>query len=84
MGENRDLTLWEKRTLICALAQERTASYTIASELRERAAEIEDANESGYGALEGEAALYENLAGELDELIGLVCEGRVVILNKGE
>lgn len=84
MGEKRELTLLEKRTIICALAQERTASYTIASELRERAAEIEDAGESGYYALEEEAARYEHLAGELDELIGLVCEGRVVILKRGE
>lgn len=84
MGENRDLTLLEKRTLIYALAQERTASFTIASELRERAAEIEDAGECGYVALEDEAARYENLAGALDDLIGLVCEGRVVILKRGE
>lgn len=84
MGETRELTLLEKRTLICALAQERSNAYAKASDLRDRSAEIEDSGKSGYGALDEEAARYEDLASETDDLIDLLCEGRIVVLRKGD
>ena len=84
MAETRALTLNEKRTLICALAAERTAAYAKAVELRDESDEMERAGQSGYMALDNEAEQYELLADVTDTLVELVCEGRIVILTEAE
>ena len=82
MAEIRELRLNEKRTLICALAEERTKAYSKASELRDKSEEIENRGQSGYGALDDEAEKYEMLADETDCLIELICECRLVIKER--
>ncbi len=84
MAGMRELTLNEKRTLICALAADRTAAYLRAVELRNRSADMEDNGQSGYLALDNEADLYETLADTTDRLIDLICEGRLVIKERNE
>lgn len=82
MAETRELTLNEKRTLICALAADRTAAYAKAVELHDRSTEMENAGQSGYIALDNEAEQYEMLADVTDTLVELICDGRVVIIKK--
>lgn len=82
MAETRELTLNEKRTLICALAAERTNAYEKAVELHDRSTEMENAGESGYISLDNEAEQYELLADVTDTLVELICEGRVVIKQR--
>ena len=82
MAETRILTLNEERTLICALAEARTKAYVKAIKLRDKSTEMENEGQSGYLALDDEAELYEMAADVSDLLIGLVCEGRIVILKE--
>ena len=82
MAEIRELRLNEKRTLICALAEERTKAYSKAIELRDESTEMEAAGQSGYGAFDDEAEKYEMLADATDCLIELICEGRLVIKER--
>jgi hypothetical protein len=84
MTETRQLTLNEKRTLICALADERTRSFAAADELHEAATDLENSGQRGFSTLDGEAELHENVADIADTIIEMICDGRVVILKKGE
>lgn len=82
MAETRELTLNEKRTLICALAEERTRAYAKAVGLHDKSTEMEDSGQSDYIALDNEAEQYEMLADVTDTLVELICEGRVIIKKR--
>ena len=84
MAETRALTLNEKRTLICALAEERTRAYRRAVELRDESEEMENDGKCGYLALDNEAEKYETVADVTDSLVELICEGKIVILEDKE
>ena len=81
-SDTRDLTLHEKQTLICVLAEARTAAYQKCADMRRRSNEMEDNGESGYNAFDNEAESHEIAAGTMDDIIDLICEGRILIIKR--
>ena len=82
MIEERSLTIQESSALVFALALSRSASYSRAVELHEKAVEMENESKSGYLALDNEAEQHEIYADVYDSLIEFICEGRLIIRAK--
>lgn len=84
MVKTRELTVQERGAIISALAEARTRNYNKASDLREKARQIEDDGKTGYLALDREADQHEILAEESDILMELAVCDRIAIISSKE